>query len=177
MLFGATGDHLCIADSNGDAERAHSYNRVWLQETSTPHTFNMGGTILDTDLRREQLFLLLAVGYSAYLISCAWAPPAASVGRIHIAPRRRVRRRKPNTFELPWVGDQRLVPWGLSEVNMKAERDRTLSGKGMFWGPWGWTQVYPWVLALSSQPVPGPANMGAGTALGIFMGPHQETIS
>ncbi|KAJ7868348.1 hypothetical protein B0H14DRAFT_2572374 [Mycena olivaceomarginata] len=109
-------------------------------------------SILDTDLRREQLFLLLAVGCSGL------HPPQVREGYIS---RRAAAFDGENQIHLNFrgVGVWRLVPWGLSEVNMKAERDRMLSGKGMFWGPWGWTQVYPWVLALSSQPVPGPANI------------------
>ncbi|KAJ7820730.1 hypothetical protein B0H14DRAFT_2599803 [Mycena olivaceomarginata] len=109
-------------------------------------------SILDTDLRREQLFLLLAVGCSEL------HPPQVREGYIS---RRAAAFDGENQIHLNFrgVGDWRLVPWGLSEVNMKAERDRMLSGKGMFWGPWGWTQVYPWFLALSSQPVPGPANI------------------
>ncbi|KAJ7331436.1 hypothetical protein DFH08DRAFT_814742 [Mycena albidolilacea] len=109
-------------------------------------------SILDTNLRREQLFLLLAVGCSGL------HPPQVREGYIS---RRAAAFDGENQIHLNFrgVGDWHLVPWGLSEVNMKAERDRMLSGKGMFWGPWGWTQVYPWVLALTSQPVPGPVNI------------------
>jgi hypothetical protein len=49
-----------------------------------------------------------------------------------------------------------LVPWGLSEVNMEAERDIP---RGDVLGTLGLTQVYPQILALSSQPVPSPTNI------------------